>query len=189
MHSIKLKKQGETRSGLNKLKRASMRLFIASPIILNDYASIQEDFKGIIEGKWVEEQNLHLTWVFLGDVDDDKPVINKLKEISPLENSIDIKELGYFGRPPKIFFTKSEEKILYYKAREFKNAGFDLYRFKPHITLCRIKTIHDYKSYKEKLKSYREKELGIVLPEISLYESKFTSGSINYQCKYTITSF
>ncbi len=64
-----------------------MKLFIASPIILNDYASIQEDFKDIIEGKWVEEQNLHLTWVFLGDIDDDKPVINKLKEISPLENS------------------------------------------------------------------------------------------------------
>jgi 2'-5' RNA ligase len=163
-----------------------MRLFIASPIILNDYASIQEDFKGIIEGKWVEEQNLHLTWVFLGDVDDDKPVINKLKEISPLENSIDIKELGYFGRPPKIFFTKSEEKILYYKAREFRDSGFDLYRFKPHMTLCRIKTILDYKAYKARLKTYRERSLGIILPEINLYESTLSSKGAQYSCRYTI---
>ena len=163
-----------------------MRLFIASPIVLDDYASIQEDFKGIIEGKWVEEQNLHLTWVFLGDVDEDKPVIDKLKEISPLEKSIEIKELGYFGRPPRVFFTKSEEKILYSKAREFKDTGFDLYRFKPHMTLCRIKTIHDYKAYKEKLKTYRERSLGVILPEIHLYESTLSSKGAQYSCRYTL---
>ena len=166
-----------------------MRLFIASPVILDDYASIQEDFNNIIEGKWVEEQNLHLTWVFLGDVEDEKPIIEKLKDISPLERNISIKELGYFGRPPRVFFAKSEEKELYDKAREFKNTGFDLYRFKPHITLCRIKAIHDYKAYKEKLKIYREKTLGIVLPEISLYESTFTSTGVNYQCTWKIAPF
>ncbi|MEN8727670.1 MAG: 2'-5' RNA ligase family protein [Sulfurovum sp.] len=84
-----------------------MRLFIASPVILDDYASIKEDFKDIIEGKWVEEQNLHLTWVFLGDMEDERAVIEKLKEISPLERNIGIKELGYFGRPPRVFFSKS----------------------------------------------------------------------------------
>jgi RNA 2',3'-cyclic 3'-phosphodiesterase len=163
-----------------------MRLFIASPIILDDYASIKEDFKDIIEGKWVEEENLHLTWIFLGDVENEKPIINKLKEISPLENKVSIKELGYFGRPPRVFFAKAEEKDLYDKAREFKNAGFDLYRFKPHITLCRIKAIHDYKAYKEKLKTYREKALGLILPEISLYESTLTEKGAEYTCRYTI---
>ena len=163
-----------------------MRLFIASPIILDDYASIKEDFKDIIEGKWVEEQNLHLTWVFLGDVKNEKPIIDKLKEISPLEHNIGIKELGYFGRPPRVFFSKSEEKALYDKAKEFRNAGFDLYRFKPHMTLCRIKTIHNYKVYKEKLKSYREKELGLILPEIHLYESTLTSKGAEYTCRYTL---
>ncbi|MCO4844626.1 MAG: RNA 2',3'-cyclic phosphodiesterase [Sulfurovum sp.] len=163
-----------------------MRLFIASPIILDDYASIQEDFKDIIEGKWVEEQNLHLTWVFLGNVEDEKPVIDKLKEISPLERNISIKELGYFGRPPRVFFSKSEELELYDKAKELRNAGFDLYRFKPHMTLCRIKAIHAYKAYKEKLKAYREKELGFILPEIHLYESTLTSKGAEYTCKYTL---
>ena len=163
-----------------------MKLFIASPIILDDYASIQEDFKGIIEGKWVEEEKLHLTWVFLGNVVDELPIIDNLKTISPLENTIGIKELGYFGRPPRVFFARSEEKILYDKAREFRESGFDLYRFKPHMTLCRIKTIHNYKAYKEKLKTYREKSLGIILPEINLYESTLCTKGTQYSCRYTI---
>ena len=165
-----------------------MRLFIASPIILDDYAAIQEDFKGIIEGKWVEEQELHLTWVFLGEVKDESPVIEKLQEITPMTETIGIKALGYFGRPPKIFYAKSEEKILYNKAREFRNTGFDLYRFKPHMTLCRIKTILDYKAYKEKLKSYREISLGVILPQISLYESTLSFKGAHYNCRYTINN-
>ena len=165
-----------------------MRLFIASPVILNDYTSIQEDFKDIIEGEWVEEQNLHLTWVFLGNVKDESATIEKLKEVSPLKRNVPIKELGYFGRPPRVFFSKADDKTLYDKAKEFRNAGFDLYRFKPHITLCRIKTIHDYKAYKEKLKAYREKALGTILPEVSLYQSLFTSTGVNYQRKWSISN-
>ena len=164
-----------------------MRLFIASPVILDDYAAIQEDFKGIIEGKWVEEQELHLTWVFLGEVKDESPVIEELQEITPMSETIGIKALGYFGRPSKIFYAKSEEKILYDKAREFRNTGFDLYRFKPHMTLCRIKTILDYKAYKEKLRSYRERSLGVILPQISLYESTLSSKGAHYTCKFTIS--
>ena len=163
-----------------------MRLFIASPIILDDYASIQEDFNGIIEGKWVEEQNLHLTWVFLGDVKEDKPIIDKLQRLSPSEMHIEIKELGYFGRPPRVFFARSEEKVLYDKAKEFRENGFDLYRFKPHMTLCRIKKIVDYKAYKEKLKTYREKSLGVILPEINLYESTLSSQGAQYSCRHSV---
>jgi len=163
-----------------------MRLFIASPVKVNDYASIQEDFKDIIEGKWVKEENLHLTWVFLGDLKNENPIIDKLKKISPLESEVGIEEMGYFGRPPRVLFAKTEEKVLYNKAREFKEAEFDLYRFKPHITLCRIKAIHDYKAYKEKLKEYREKALGLILPEINLYESTLTSEGAEYACRYKI---
>ena len=163
-----------------------MRLFIASPVTLDDYASIKEDFEGIIEGKWVEEQNLHLTWVFLGDVKNEQPIIEKLQEISTLETHIEVKELGYFGRPPRVFFAKSEEKILYDKAKEFRGSGFDLYRFKPHMTLCRIKNIIDYKAYKEKLNTYREKPLGLILPEITLYESTLSPTGAHYSCRYTL---
>ena len=165
-----------------------MRLFIASPVILDDYASIKKDFEGIIEGRWVEEQNLHLTWVFLGDVKDEQPIIDKLQKVSALEQNVAIKALGYFGRPPRVFFARAEEKLLYDKAKEFRDSGFDLYRFKPHITLCRIKSIRNYKEYKEKLKTYRERSLGIILPKIALYESTLTFSGAQYTCRYSILS-
>lgn len=163
-----------------------MRLFIASPVILDDYAAIREDFKEIIDGTWVEEKNLHMTWVFLGEMPKAKSTIAKMSALTNLESTVEIAELGYFGRPPKIFFARAEQKVLYEKARHLKEAGFDLYRFKPHITLCRIKMIHDYRAYKEKMKGYREKKLGIILPQIALYESKRTSEGLEYQSIYEI---
>ena len=157
-----------------------MRLFIASPVILDDYESIKEDFDGIIEGKWVEEENLHLTWVFLGEGNDPEPIMEKLRTIAPLETTVEMAALGYFGRPPRVFFAKAESKLLYDKAREFKEAGFDIYRFKPHITLCRIKRIHNYRAYKEMLKTYKEKRIGTLLPQIHLYKSSLTREGAHY---------
>lgn len=163
-----------------------MRLFIASPVTLDNYQSIQEDFAGIIEGKWVEEENLHLTWVFLGETKNEQHVIEKLSLLSVLPQEVTVSELGYFGRPPKVFFAKAEERTLFDKAKEFREAGFDLYRFKPHITLCRMKHIHNYKAYKEKLKEYREKKLGIILSEISLYQSTLSSDGPQYTSKFSL---
>ena len=158
-----------------------MRLFIASPIILDNYASIKEDFKDIIKGKWTDEKKLHMTWVFLSEHPTLTDTKEKMSILSNLESEVDIAELGYFGKPPRILFAKAEQKVLYEKTREFKTAGFELYRFKPHITLCRIEKIHDYKAYKEKMKEYKEKKLGLILPRIILYESKRTSRSFDYQ--------
>ena len=110
-----------------------------------------------------------------------------MSTLTNLESKVEIAEMGYFGRPPRILFAKAEQKVLYEKAREFKAAGFDLYRFKPHITLCRIEKIHDYKAYKEKMKEYKEKPLGIILPQIILYESKRTSKGFEYQSLYEVT--
>ncbi|MFT7824441.1 MAG: 2'-5' RNA ligase family protein [Sulfurimonas sp.] len=165
-----------------------MRLFIASPVILDDYAAIKEEFKDIIEGTWVEEENLHMTWVFLGEKPAANTTIEKMEPLTNLESEAEASELGYFGRPPRVFFAKAEQKALYEKARHLKEAGFDLYRFKPHITLCRIKAIHDYRAYKEKIKTYREKKLGIILPQITLYESKRTSKGLEYRNIYEISN-
>ena len=75
------------------------------------YDVIKNDFDGIVEGKWVEEENLHLTWVFLGDVADPQPVIEKLQDVPPLESEITILSLGFFGHPPRILFAKAEEEV------------------------------------------------------------------------------
>jgi len=163
-----------------------MRLFIASPVELFEYKKIQEDFKGIIEGKWIEEENLHLTWVFLGELSSPVPVIEKLQQLTPLKKYFDIASLSYFGRPPRVFFAKAEEKLLYEKAVSFREAGFDLYRFKPHITLCRIKHIHNYRAFKELKHYYKERILGKILPQITLYESRLSKSGPAYQALYTL---
>lgn len=163
-----------------------MRLFIASPVIIDNYASIKEDFKDIIVGKWTDEKKLHLTWVFLSKHPTLTDTKEKMLPLTKLDTEVEVSELGYFGTPPRILFAKAQEKALYDKAREFKAAGFDLYRFKPHITLCRIEKILDYKAYKEKMKIYREKSLGTILPQIILYESKHTSRGMKYQSLYEV---
>ena len=163
-----------------------MRLFIASPVIIDNYASIKEDFADIIEGRWTDEKKLHVTWIFLSK----HPTLSETKEkmlsLTNLESEVKVCELGFFGTPPRILFAKAEQKVLYEKAREFETAGFKLHHFKPHITLCRIEKILDYKAYKEKMKAYKEKRLGIILPKIILYESKRKSKGFEYQSLYEV---
>lgn len=168
-------------SAIINQKIKSMRLFIASPVIIEEYAAIKADFKEIVEGTWTEEEKLHLTWVFLSEHPTAEETIAQMASLTNLQSDVQIAELGYFGRPPRILFGRAEHKALYEKAREFKAAGFDLYRFKPHITFCRIDKILDYRAYKEKMKEYRERKLGIILPQITLYESKRTSRGFEYQ--------
>jgi len=162
-------------------RRYCMRLFIASPVALHEYASIKKDFSKIIEGKWVEEENLHLTWVFLGEIKEENSIINQMQDITSLKNKIDIFGLGYFGHPPKIFFAKSQEKPPFAKAKEFTDAGFSLHSFKPHITLCHIKAIHDERAYKKTLKDHQDKILGSILPCISLYQSILDKKCAHYR--------
>ena len=162
-----------------------MRLFIASPVILDDYKTIREDFAETIQGKWVEEENLHLTWLFLGECKDAEAIKAQLAGITPLEAEVPVAGFGYFGMPPRVFFAKAESKLLYEKAEAFKRAGFGLHRFKPHITLCRIKHIHNYSAYREKLESYRCRQLGRVLPGVVLYKSELGSTGPHYTALYS----
>jgi 2'-5' RNA ligase len=151
-----------------------MRLFIASPARLYDYTGLRQEFSEVLEGKWVEEESLHLTWVFLGEQPDAGPWMEKFRKLTPLEKRTLLQKLGSFGRPPRVFHAKAEDPALYVKARQFREAGFELRRFTPHVTLCRIKKIHDWRRYKELLKAYEEKVLGEISEEIILYESVLT---------------
>jgi len=164
-----------------------MRLFIASPVMLHNYHAIKEDFKDIVEGRWTEEKKLHLTWVFLSEHPTLTDTKEKMSALTPIENEVEISDIGYFGEPPRILFAKAEQEVLYEKAKEFQAVGFKLHHFKPHITLCRIEKILDNEAYEAKMKVYSEKPLGIILPKIVLYESKHSAKGYKYQSLYTMT--
>ncbi len=110
-----------------------MRLFIATPIKLKSYDKIKGIFRKYIKGKWVEEQNLHLTHLFIGDDEPEKYMINF--EIP--DEKIELKKLSLFK--DRIFHVSCHSKHIY-KANRFFTKKFNIKgRFTPHITLCRIK--------------------------------------------------
>jgi len=54
------------------------------------------------------------------------------------------------------------------------------HKFKPHITLSRIKQIHDYRAFKERLEKYRGKIVGYVETPVRLYRSKIQKEGPEY---------
>ena len=121
-----------------------------------------------------------MTWVFLGEHEEAIMFAERLQHIAPLPEKIQIKGMGYFGRPPKIFYANVKGKTVFEKAKMFEKRGFETGRFRPHITLCRIKRILDYAAYKKRVKIYRNRVLGEVLPDIILYESRLSQEGAQY---------
>ncbi len=163
-----------------------MRLFIASPAVIGDYAALRAEFDGIIEGKWVEEKNLHLTWVFLGEVAESAGIIEKMGALRNPERSVALRGLGDFSSPPKVLYIAASDRLLYDTARSFRSEGFDLYRFVPHVTICRIKRVIDPEAYGRLLHRYRDKEPGTLLPQINLYESRRGGSGMEYRVVYGV---
>jgi len=154
-----------------------MRLFIATPVNFPLYQAIKNDFKDIIDGKWVEGWNLHLTHKFIGE---DEP--EKYKSDIKIKNGDwKVNGIGMFG-----------DKILYLKVdgddsvNNEINSKFNLKNdkpFVPHITLCRIKSIKDREKLKEKLAKWQNVNFNFPL-EVYLYKSTLTKKGPVYEKIY-----
>jgi len=159
-----------------------MRLFIASPVVLDDFAGVQKSFEGIVKGRWVKEESLHLTWIFLGEHEQVVPIISRLRKLSPLKKPLALQGLGFFGKPARILYAKTEDETMFYvKAKAFERVGFKMDRFKPHVTLCRMKQIENFVSFRRKVASFGSEKLGDILPELVLYESVLTPQGAKYR--------
>ncbi len=164
-----------------------MRLFIASKVRLYDHIQIRNHFDATLHGKWVEAQNLHLTWVFLGDTMSPETAIATMQKVSQqLDHAIPVKGLSTFGKPPQILYGASDHKRLYEQAARFAEAGFEMHRFKAHVTLCRIKSVADRKGFDNTVRSFQEYTLGEILPEITLYRSHLSKEGPRYEALYTL---
>ena len=142
-----------------------MRLFKATPIILPFYQFIKTQLSPFIEGKWVEENNLHLTHKFIGE---DNPNNWKIKLKIPNE-TIKIYDFGIFNN--KILYMKANSMHINFIAEQL-----NVKNFIPHITLCRMKKF-DYKLFKV-LKSLK---FSTTAPfEVYLYSSILTNKSPIY---------
>lgn len=133
-----------------------MRLFIAARCygkFAENLLEIQNRLKAKINTgiKWVEPENLHITFVFLGDISDSKvnDVIKSMDFLSSMKKFlISVGELGVFPsiQRPRVLWigvdngkeTLSEIATLLYE--NLSRNGFMLNnRFAPHITIGRFR--------------------------------------------------
>jgi 2'-5' RNA ligase len=160
-----------------------MRLFIASPVRIINYDEIRERFAPLIEGKWVMRENLHLTWVFLGERPESElsQIMARLQEVEGLRDSVKLRGLGSFGRPAKILYASAKERSLYKKASQLRAAGFENHRFHPHVTLCRIKKVIKKEEFFEVLHAFEGVEIGEIESAIHLYRSILREEGAHYR--------
>ncbi|WP_281951541.1 RNA 2',3'-cyclic phosphodiesterase [Nitrosophilus kaiyonis] len=159
-----------------------MRLFLGTFAKIEGFENIKKDFSNIIEGKWVEDENIHLTYIFLGNVEDPKEIILKLKDIKFKKKSINIRGLGYFGRPPKILYANindKEIKKLYEKLCKKLHLDIDD-NFISHITLIRIKKVKGIKKFLEMVEKYKNRKLGVLHLKLALIKSELTPKGPKY---------
>ena len=163
-----------------------MRLFIAIDLPQN----LREELSHLTtklkkcdaDAKWVEPQNLHLSFKFLGETNEDK-----IKSIEKILNAVakkhktlelNLEKFGFFPneQSPRVFFIatdKEEELKKIYSSLEdaLQNIGFEKEeRFKSHITLARFRSLKNIEVLKKQVKSLTIKG-AFTAREITLFKS------------------
>ncbi len=173
--------------------RVKRRLFVGTftPI---DFKEVKERVEGLgIEGKWVEPENLHLTFRFLGEVEEEKVrqivqmLKGRLRGAPPFK--VKYRGLGTFkknGVERVLWIGVYSEEIGEVKRRvdqALMPFGFTPEEnFTPHVTLLRIKRVRrriKFRSYIHSMEEYlfceREER------RVCLVESKLTPQGPKYK--------
>ena len=136
-------------------KRLFTGTYIDKEIFEDIYEDMLEDFKGITTGKWVEPENLHFTYHFIGDFETDK-IPDLIKELNSLcktyKSELIIKGLSGFPNilNPRILhaevvdYKKTLQNIFSNLEKKLIPFGYEpeIRKFTPHVTLQRIKSIN-----------------------------------------------
>lgn len=136
---------------------SSKRIFVGTFIrtdISKNLTYLKKDVGGLITGRWVKEENLHITFKFIGEIPVErvKAVRDSLEGLvdREIEANLTFKGLGVFPniKEPKILYIKVQHSDVLSNLR--KEVEDRLYRigfkkeikpFIPHITINRIKEV------------------------------------------------
>ncbi len=151
------------------------------------YDDVKDDFSGITFGKWVEAENLHFTYHFIGDVEitrlDD--VKNALSSITKEYDSVlELRGISAFptSRRPRILHIPVYDDGLlndiYANIATALNSlsiKTEKRKFKPHLTLQRIKDFESH-CFPDAVERYKDYDFGIMNSfKVSLIQSTLTS--------------
>lgn len=166
------------------------RLFVATMVSFprEEFSFIKREIASLgIEGKWVEENNLHFTYKFLGDVSVFFiPEIEKRleKELSLIEKRIvQLKGVGVFPdvKTARVLWIGVEGgltdiKLAIDNALEPFSFEREKRKFQPHVTLMRIKRLRHRTKFSYFLSKLRDKKfLEMEVKQVYLIESVLTS--------------
>jgi RNA 2',3'-cyclic 3'-phosphodiesterase len=172
-----------------------MRVFISLEIPEHIRARIFHEIgilkqQGLVSGKFVEKDNLHLTLKFLGDLTEEQitSIEKKLSEIKFNKINCSLSNFGIFpnreyikvlwiGLKPE----KNFENLFSVVDEKLSEIGFskDDKKFIPHITLARVKQIKDKDLFLNKFENLKIPSEKILLTKISLIKSElYPKGSV-----------
>jgi len=166
-----------------------MRTFIAFKIKPQEkLVQLINFFRGSLPGevlKWVDINNLHLTLKFMGDTSESN--INRisgiLEEIAARYPLIYLKfkGVGYFktnSQPSVLFLKIDENDVLINLARdidaELEKIGIEREsrRFKPHLTIARIKYLSDKSTFYDLINRFKDDNIQTEeISQIIFYQS------------------
>jgi 2'-5' RNA ligase len=181
------------------------RTFIAIPVPPTpELLELFRRARGQLTGsgmKWVDPESLHLTLKFLGDTDERK--IQEIRQQMEIAGSAFFKAKGkltgldYFSSQgnPSVLFSKITglpglEELVLRVDEAMETAGFMLEKrkFRPHLTLARIKYLQDKGKFLDLIRQYRDIEIqSIEAEQMVLYESILRPEGPLYVPLYTFT--
>jgi len=155
------------------------RLFLAVPVRLYDYGRIQNDYKGVLDGRWREERTLHATVAFLGNAYSPGLLLEKTDGFEWSFEPGTFDTLDYFASS-RVFVATCENPTLQ-RLRERLESVLELKPevLRPHVTLMRVKKISDTPAFLSSM-PLRGAPIGIMESRIALYESRLTPGGAHY---------
>ncbi len=166
------------------------RLFVAIEVpenTLQEIISFQKVLKEKIKNvSWVKPENIHLTLVFLGEVDytEIPQIINFLYAVKSPRFKINARGIGGFPsleQPHTIWIgVEKSRKIVQLQRRlvnHLQESGFEFEKreFKPHLTIARLGKKTNLKT-RINLKKVADLQFGaIMVKELILFESELSS--------------
>ncbi|BBL45815.1 RNA 2',3'-cyclic phosphodiesterase [Nanobdella aerobiophila] len=156
-----------------------MRIFIAIDLpedIKKDIYNISKNIRGI-SGKIVEEENIHITLKFLGQINQEtlNKINKKLSSINYNKFYINIGDFGYFNnRVLWIKILNKENIINLHNIIDNKLYELNIQKdidYEPHITIYRIKNIKNDNYLKEYLNENKKIYSNILIDKFYIKES------------------
>lgn len=168
-----------------------MRLFIALPVTERVSQALTETQAALrkrgLRGRFAPEENLHMTVVFLGSVEDPAPVIEAMRRTRLPRTALRFDRLTLFGDVLTALYRPDDALTAYAAALRaaLDGAGirYDRQAFRPHITLCR-KTVFPYPDFR--LFSFERtlRDLRLPAEEARLFSSDLSGDRPRYTALY-----